>query len=203
VAATSRDLEPMIASGQFRADLYYRLRYLRVSIPPLRERGDDWELIARSYLRQIGERNGSHKSLSEDALTRLRTYPWPGNVREVKSLVETGYHLSRGQEITLADLGEALTVQAGMERAGAGRGRRSPEELCAMLAGGEETFWDLVHGPFLDRELNRETVRDLISLGLASSRGSYKKMVELFGIDAADYLKFMDFLRHHRLKPER
>ncbi|HWK90293.1 MAG TPA: sigma 54-interacting transcriptional regulator, partial [Longimicrobium sp.] len=161
VAATSRDLEPMITAGAFRADLYYRLRYLRVAVPPLRERGDDWELIARHYLRHFGDEGGVYKELAADALLHLRAYPWPGNVREVMSLVETGYHLSRGQEITLADLGEGLAVQEREERAGGPTGAAG---LCAVLAGGEETFWDLVHGPFMDRELNRGTVRELIGM---------------------------------------
>jgi two-component system NtrC family response regulator len=203
VSATSRDLEPMIAAGKFRADLYYRLRYLRVSVPPLRERGDDWSLIASHYLRVIGDQVGSHKSLSDDAVAYLRSYPWPGNVREVKSVVEIGYHMSRSEQITLADLGEGLAVHASTDLARPRQGPPGAEELCATLAAGEDTFWELVHRPFMDRDLNRATVRELISLGLASTQGSYKHLVELFGIAPGDYLKFMDFLRHHRLKPER
>jgi len=202
VAATSRDLEPMIATGQFRADLYYRLCYLRVSVPPLRERGDDWELIARAYLRQLGDQYGDDKTLADEVVERLRGYAWPGNVREVKSLVETGYHLSRNGEITLSDVSDGLDLHSGEAHAN-GDGGGSSADLCARLAGGEETFWDLVYAPFMDRDLNRETVRGVISLGLGSSGGSYKQMVGLFGIEPGDYLKFMDFLRHHRLKPER
>jgi len=202
VAATSRDLEPMIAAGTFRADLYYRLRYMLVNVPPLRERGDDWELIAGYFLRTLAGGASAYKSFAPETMNRLRTYRWPGNVREVKGLVETGFHMSRSSQITLADLGGGLDLFDAAERSG-GSSALGAEAICARLASGEESFWDVVHAPFMDRELNRSEVRQIIDIGLSSTRGSYKRLVEVFGIDASDYLKFMDFLRHHRLKPER
>jgi hypothetical protein len=76
-----------------------------------------------------------------------------------------------------------------------------PETLFGRLLAGEGTFWELVHEPFLERDLNRDQVRDLVAGGLRQSGGSYKRLLALFGIAQEDYLKFMDFLRHHRLKP--
>jgi hypothetical protein len=64
------------------------------------------------------------------------------------------------------------------------------------------SFWDVVHRPFLNRDLNRAQAREIISQGLLTARGSYRRMSVLFNIKPDQYQKFMDFLRHHRLKPE-
>lgn len=200
IAATSRDLEPMLAGGRFRADLYYRLRYLHVSVPALRNRGDDWELIARYYLRRANSTNGIVKRFSPAALTQLRAHRWPGNVREVQSVVDTGFHLSTNQIISPAELGDALQVSA---QATPDRGTSAGAlDSCARMASGEENFWDLVHRPFMNRDMNRGEVRQVIAHGLSVSRGSYKRLLNLFGVDEDEYLRFMDFLRHHRLKPD-
>ena len=66
-----------------------------------------------------------------------------------------------------------------------------------------QCFWEVVREPFMARELNRKQVRDVIRLGLQEAGGSYKALLGLFQIDDEDYLKFMDFLRHHRLKPKK
>ena len=61
----------------------------------------------------------------------------------------------------------------------------------------DRNFWDVVHAPFVERELNRAEVRALISRGLAEAEGQYKALLPLFGLSDSHYLKFMDFLRHH------
>jgi len=200
VAATSRDLAPMIASGKFRADLYYRLRPLHVHVPAVRARGDDWELIAQYYLDRLGRDTRVSRELSPEACRALRSHRWPGNVREVKSVVDTGFHLSSGTKIFPADFAGALEIAA---REGQDASNMAAiSEICGRMAAGEESFWDSVHRPFLDRDLNRAEVREVIVRGLQASRGSYKRLLHVFCIDAHDYLKFMDFLRHHRLKPD-
>jgi len=200
VAATSRDLQPMIASGKFRADLYYRLRPLHVHVPPVRARGDDWELIAQYYLDRLGRQAQSRKELSTLARRALGTHLWPGNVREVRSVVDTGFHISTGPQITPEDFAGALEIAARELQNTANAA--AVADLCGRMAAGEGSFWEVVHRPFLERDLNRAEVRDIIALGLESSRGSYKRLLGTFGMEQAEYLKFMDFLRHHRLKPE-
>ena len=79
--------------------------------------------------------------------------------------------------------------------------RRTDPGLFERLLAREGSFWSLVHEPYLNRDLNREEVRQVVFQGLWRTRNSYKKLLELFGVDSADYLNFMDFLRHHRLKP--
>jgi transcriptional regulator with GAF, ATPase, and Fis domain len=200
VAATSRDLAPMIASGKFRADLYYRLRPLHVHVPPVRARGDDWEMIADYYLDCFNRQARVSRELSLEARRALRTHRWPGNVREVKSVVDTGFHICTGAQIAPEDLAGALEVAArDVQDTG---NQAAIDEICGRMAAGEDSFWDTVHRPFLDRDLNRAEVREIISAGLQSSRGSYKRLMAVFGMASGDYLKFMDFLRHHRLKPD-
>jgi DNA-binding NtrC family response regulator len=106
VAATNRDLQQMVASGAFRADLYYRLNVLTLTLPPLRARGDDIERLADNFASQTARRYGLPAArFSDDARGALRAYPWPGNVRELKHLVERAVMLCQTREITAADLG--------------------------------------------------------------------------------------------------
>jgi DNA-binding NtrC family response regulator len=129
----------------------------------------------------------------------LRNHSWPGNVREVRSLVDTGFHMSMGEVITPADFGDALVVAAREQQHATSQ---AGVEYCTRMIMGGETFWEAVHRPYMERDLNRSEVRDIIANGLDLSRGSYKRMLDVFGIAQHDYLKFMDFLRHHKLKPE-
>jgi transcriptional regulator with GAF, ATPase, and Fis domain len=202
VAATSRDLRAMVDSGGFRADLYFRLRQLHIRVPPVRERGADWELILDYYLRGGNAARGEDKRFSIKAMALLSEYLWPGNVREVRSLVDTGIQLSTGPEIQPTDFVEALE-----ESSRARELHRIPMveglvERYEALTTHQGTFWELVHQPFMERELSRAEVRRLVARGLDEARGSYKRLLALFGVAPEDYLRFMDFLRHQRLKPD-
>lgn len=89
VAATNTDLARAVSSGAFRKDLYYRLNVVRVELPPLRERPDDVPLLINHYLRQFNRELGrSVGGLSERAMSVLRNYDWPGNIRELRNVVE-------------------------------------------------------------------------------------------------------------------
>ena len=89
IAATSRDLPAMVAAGSFRADLYYRLNVLPIRLPPLRERIDDLEALVEALAEDISRRSGlPHKSLNADALELLARHDWPGNIRELRNVLE-------------------------------------------------------------------------------------------------------------------
>lgn len=201
VAATNRDLRGMIAAGTFHADLYYRLRYLQLRVPPVRERGDDWELIANYHLKRLGTSRSTMKRFSADALTLLGGYSWPGNVRELVSVVDTGFHLSDGPVIEPAHFTEQLEDVAREEQLQRIPLHRDPTDIISRMTAGGESFWEVVYRPFMDRELSRREVREIIEQGLYRTRGSYKKLLGVFGVAETDYLRFMDFLRHQRLKP--
>ena len=89
IAATSRDLPAMVAAGSFRADLYYRLNVLPIRLPALRERITDLEALVETLAEDIARRSGlAHKSVSADALDLLARHPWPGNIRELRNVLE-------------------------------------------------------------------------------------------------------------------
>ncbi|MEM7048362.1 MAG: sigma-54 dependent transcriptional regulator [Acidobacteriota bacterium] len=112
VAATNQDLEEKIDSGKFRADLYYRLEGLVIEIPPLRQRRDDIELIARYHLEALNERHGCQKNFDDQALVALVEYNWPGNVRELQNVVNHLYYASRGSTfLVTTDLPKRLRAR--------------------------------------------------------------------------------------------
>ena len=100
VAATHKDLMVEARAGRFRLDLYYRIAVLRLRVPPLRERGDDILVLADSILQGLGE-----FELDSDAALRIRSYPWPGNIRELRNvLVRAVARLGTGERILGTDL---------------------------------------------------------------------------------------------------
>ena len=106
IAATHRDLATMVASGEFRSDLYYRISVFPVKVPPLRERTEDIPHLAEALLQRITERIGRLQppSLTSEALKDLIEHPWPGNVRELANSLERAMILSRGDELDRASL---------------------------------------------------------------------------------------------------
>jgi transcriptional regulator with PAS, ATPase and Fis domain len=105
VTATNRDLESMVERGEFRRDLYYRLRVVVVVVPPLRERRTDIPLLARHFLELYGERFGRPGlRLSHDALAALMSHPFPGNVRELENAIQVAIALAPGETIAVDDL---------------------------------------------------------------------------------------------------
>ena len=95
IAATSRDLEQMIAAGEFREDLFYRLNVLPVKIPPLRERSEDIPLLCQHFINQLNETLGRKvKGISSGAMAGLLGHSWPGNVRELENAIERAMVLS-------------------------------------------------------------------------------------------------------------
>ncbi|TXC77951.1 sigma-54-dependent Fis family transcriptional regulator [Bradymonadales bacterium TMQ1] len=100
ICATNCDLEAMVARGEFRQDLYYRIRVIELKIPALKERGDDIELLARHFLSATAKRHGRGvKRFSESCMTYLRRYKWPGNVRELENEIERLAILSGDEEV--------------------------------------------------------------------------------------------------------
>ncbi|HTO54246.1 MAG TPA: sigma-54 dependent transcriptional regulator [Myxococcota bacterium] len=104
VAATHRDLEAEVRAGRFREDLYYRLKVVEVWVPPLRERLEDVPLLAQRFLDQVAERlHRPRKPISAEALARLATHSWRGNVRELRNAIERAAVLAAGEEIQASD----------------------------------------------------------------------------------------------------
>jgi DNA-binding NtrC family response regulator len=105
VAATHRNLEEEVKSGEFREDLYYRLKVVAVELPPLRERPQDIPALTQRFLEQVTERLGrDKKQISEAALAHLARHTWPGNVRELQNVIEQAAVLASAPEIRVEDL---------------------------------------------------------------------------------------------------
>jgi two-component system response regulator AtoC len=105
IAATNRDIEKAIREGQFREDLYYRLNVVPVYLPPLRERGDDIRLLTQHFVSHFAkEFKKNVVGVSEAAYAKLQNYPWEGNVRELRNVIERAALLCRGEHIEPTDI---------------------------------------------------------------------------------------------------
>ncbi len=193
VAATNQDLNKLVLVNQFRYDLLFRLWYFHLAIPPLRQRGDDWRVVLDYYLLRLCRHHGVAKKFSDDSLSLLEGYHWPGNVRQLISIVTIGYAMAEGDTIETADFVSELEKFD--------KSAETAEALYDRLVTGTKDFWELVYQPFIDRDLNRSQVVAVIRRGLTATQGNYRKLLELLRLPAGDYQKFMDFLRHHDLKP--
>lgn len=222
VTATHRPLKEMVKNGSFRKDLFYRLNYLHAYLPPVRERGEDWRLLVRFFLNRLNRKNRTQKELAPAAWSLLEDYHWPGNIREIESVIEVGFCLSESQ-IEPHAFEHALDVERAVEGNQTERtelnrreaipsdSKRVPftvqkwsttaERQFRVMQEEEKNFWEAVREPYLNRELNRAQVRSIVKRGLEESNGSYKRLLRIFQVEEDDYLKFMDFLRHHQLKP--
>lgn len=199
VAATNRNLRDLIAEGEFREDLFYRLNVIHLVIPPLRDRRGDIPTLARHFLGLFASRSDSAvRAISPDAMSALIDYSWPGNIRELANVVERLVVSGRREVVTVDD----LPVEVRAERDVTFRPRRErrrtvADQLYKKLTDDRESFWSAVYPLYMNREIAKSNVRDLVKRGLQETRGSYKIVVKLFNMDSGDYKKFLNFLRKH------
>jgi len=198
ISATNRPLNQLVMTNQFRYDLFSRLARFQLDVPPLRDRADDWLLLVDHSLARLGAKYGVRKQMSAASLRLLETYPWPGNVRQLISVVTTGYAMADGETIEPGDFATVLDRDATAPLAPT---PDSPDALYHRLVRRGEPFWEIVYEAFMDRNLNRAQVREVIRRGLDEADRNYRNVLQLFGMPATDYQRFMDFLRHHDLKP--
>ena len=104
IAATNRNLEELVQQNKFREDLYYRLTVFPIYIPPLRIRKNDIVPLAKTFLERLNKKYGFRKSLTAISLQLLHEYNWPGNIRELKNVIERAVVISTKDEITPHDL---------------------------------------------------------------------------------------------------
>ncbi|MCA9653722.1 MAG: sigma 54-dependent Fis family transcriptional regulator [Myxococcales bacterium] len=176
VAATHRDLRQMVADGQFREDLLYRLSVIHTELPSLRERVDDVELLVRHFATTLGEEVGRRiDQIAPDALGALQRYRWPGNVRELRNVVERALVLGDGPVLELDDLPPELVHAAPMVGA---TGSPGPAPLSV--------------DPAQIRTL-AELEREAIEAALAATSGNKARAAALLGIDRTTlYRKLKD-----------
>ncbi|NML16628.1 sigma-54 interaction domain-containing protein [Azohydromonas caseinilytica] len=160
VSATHRDLDAMVADGRFREDLYYRLSTFPIRLPALRERREDIPLLAKSLLERVAPRR---LQLAREALARLAAHDFPGNVRELRNVLERAALLTDGERIEAAQIEQALAVG----RRGTARPQPGPA-LQASTAGSGQPL--------------RDAEREALAAMLASHRGSRAELARQLGI---------------------
>lgn len=164
VVATNRPLKRMVEQGTFREDLFYRLEVIPLTLPPLRERREDIELLVKHFTKKkCGEMNIPPKRLTEEALTGLKSYPWPGNVRELENVIERTMVLVDGEQIGYHDLPLAFDEAAVKEEAADGAAAADDGSL------------------LLNEHLD-ELERDLIVRAMEEARHVKTKAASLLGI---------------------
>ena len=114
ISATNRNLTQMIKEGTFREDLYYRLRVVKIEMPPLRERKEDIPELVDAFLKKFADRHGKPiRRVSGEVMELMMLYQWPGNIRELMNCIESSVVMARGDTITIDCIPEYLTYSAG------------------------------------------------------------------------------------------
>ena len=198
IAATNRSLSEMVAQGQFREDLFYRINVINISVPPLRERREDIPLLVDHFFENMGRGNGSRPVVSQEAYLALAEYPWPGNVRELANVIERILVSDLGSTIRAEDVPiEIRTPRSIGLRPKRERRRTVADDLLKRMIVNHESFWTAVYPLYMQREITRGTLRELVSKGLEEARGNYKIVTKLFNMEPGEYKRFLNFLRKH------
>lgn len=197
IAATNRSLVDGIAAKTFREDLYYRLNVIQLVVPPLRDRRDDIPLLLHYFLDMFARQYQKQTPvLSQDAVDALIGYPWRGNVRELKNVVERIVVRHTGETIGPADLPvEVVRTAAPVVAPVPGAAKPVAQVLFDQMVKDGQSFWSAVYAPFISHDLTREHLRAIVMKGLERTSGNYKSVVELFNMPADDHKRFLGFLR--------
>ena len=186
VAATHRDLRALIRQGLFREDLFYRLNVVPMRLPPLRDRTEDIPLLARHFLAQAKAKGLPAKTLTAEAVERLKDYAWPGNVRELENLMRRLAALypqeTIGEDVIGAELAEAVPPPPAAASAPA-----EPESMAQSVERHLRAYFashkdGLPASGVYDRVI-AEVERPLIRLALAATRGNQIKAAALLGLN--------------------
>jgi len=197
VAATHRDLTQLIAQGQFREDLFYRLNVVPLRLPPLRERKDDIQDLVNLFLQQEQRDEDSPRSITSEAVIELKAYSWPGNVRELENFIRRLCAL-HAEETIGAPLVRAELSQTQMQA----RGGEGPS---VDLSGAVESHLaKLLHEyepelppPGLYQDIVEQVEVPLISMALNACRGNQIRAAELLGLNRNTLRKK---IRHHSIQ---
>ena len=196
VAATNQPLDQLVEKGEFREDLYHRLNVYLLQVPPLRDRTSDIPVLINHFLQDWNRRTGKQKGISPEVIGLLSHYHFPGNVRELENIITSSFQLSGG--VIEADV---VTPRiSGRRKSPQSQRGSKAEAIYEDLVSGRKEFWSDVRDSFLNRDLTRDDLRKIISLGLTACRGSYRKLLEHLRLPQDDYKKFLTFLTHHDCK---
>ncbi len=195
IAATNRDLRAETRAGRFREDLYFRLRTMEIRVPPLRARTRDISLLLEWFLDQTATNEGGRsKAFSQEAHALLLRYPYPGNVRELKNIVEASYFSTPGDIIEFRHLpAEVREIQGNA----AGDSAAAAWDAYRRILDGRGTFEELIKKPFQERKIGSGSVRQLIHLALSETAGRYRDALRLLGISSREYAATIQYLKRN------
>jgi DNA-binding NtrC family response regulator len=182
IAATNAELMTLVHAGSFRSDLYYRINVINLTIPPLRERGEDVVLLAHHFLRHFNTDESRRFVLAGESEEALCAHGWPGNVRELENTVQRAIAFSAGREITPADLGLA------------------PAQRVAI--GGTSLSASVSDRPFRDakRVVVEAFERDYVTHALRTSGGNISRAAKIARKERRDFGRL---IRKYSLDPRR
>ncbi|MFV2052761.1 response regulator [Aliiroseovarius sp. YM-037] len=185
IISTSRvDLDRKTADGDYREDLFYRLAGVPITVPPLRDRVDDIDVLADHFLAQSAAGGGNKRQLSAPALDWMRSFPWPGNVRQLENTVRRLTLTSATDEISKAELEAILGTHT---PTAAGNGADYGDQLSQSVARHLRRYFDMHGGalppPGLYPRILREMEHPLIEIALDATAGNQAKCAELLGLN--------------------
>jgi two-component system, NtrC family, response regulator AtoC len=199
IAATNRNLREMITQGTFREDLFYRMNVIHLVVPPLRERREDIPSLVNHFRERYTALNRSPiTGVSPGAMKAMVEYSWPGNVRELENVIERLIVTLQGTLIDVEHLPSEIRAQDAVTlRPKRERRRTVADDLYKRMLDQRESFWSTVYPLFMEREITRANVREIVRRGLEEARGNYKIVARLFNMEPRDYKRFLNFLRKH------
>jgi transcriptional regulator with PAS, ATPase and Fis domain len=194
IAATNRNLAELVRAGQFREDLLYRLQVIHLHVPALRDRRADIRPLGMHFI----ARSKRPVALTDAAWNALERYRWPGNVRELQNVIEQlVWRPAADGPIDVQDLPRSITASRSSLLPTRERRRQLADELYQALVHDGYSFWEHIHPLYIQRDISRHDMRQLVRRGLGVTRGSYRGLLHLFGMPVEDYKRFMNFLASH------
>ena len=201
IAATNCRLDDLVREGRFREDLFYRLNVVHLVVPPLRERQDDIPGLVQAALDRFKTKGQVLvEGFDPDAMQALRVYSWPGNVRELQNVVERLAVTGRHPVVRSRDLPPEIVNNRPRPHALPALQQSVADDLYHRVVEGQESFWTVVYPLFMNREITKAHVRDLVGKGLEETHGNYKIVARLFNMAPTDYKRFLNFLRKHECR---
>ena len=184
ISTSQYNLIELMEKGAFRRDLFYRLNGISVYVPPLRKRIDDLEILAQSFLSQTSPDSVPELNLSKEALIRLKSYTWPGNVRQFKNLIVSLVTTHRGELISESDILTLLQKQPEIEFPNFGiNNKKLSQNVEVYLREYFDLYGGVLPAPGLYGRIIAEVEKPLLKFALDATRGNQAKCAKMLGIN--------------------